>query len=71
MMAILVLGTQTLGFYENKVPKQDEVKNVLFADSPHVYMEKRSFDHVFTPSPLKEQENIEQVRKLHRADCGG
>jgi ABC-2 type transport system permease protein len=66
MMAILVLGTQTLGFYENKVPDQDEVKNVLLTDSPHVYMEERSFDHVFTPSPLKEQENIEQVRKLHQ-----
>lgn len=65
MMAILVLGTQTLGFYENKVPDQDEVKNVLLTDSPHVYMEERSFDHVFTPSPLKGKENIEQVRKLH------
>ena len=35
------------------------------AETPHVYMDERSFGHVFTPSPLKEQENIEQVRKLH------
>ena len=37
---VCIIGTQTLGFYENKVPEQDEVKNVLLADTHYVYMDK-------------------------------
>ena len=63
---VCIIGTQTFGFYENHVPEQDEVKNVLLADTHYVYMDKEIYGDIFTPSPLKEQENIEQVRKLHQ-----
>ena len=34
-------------------------------------MDKEVFGDVFTPSPLKEQENIEQVRKIARTNYEG
>jgi ABC-2 type transport system permease protein len=66
IVSVLVLGIETLGFYENKVPDQSEIKSVLLADSSYVYTNQESFDHVFVPGALKEQENIEAVRKLHQ-----
>ena len=65
-LSVCIIGTQTFGFYENHVPEQDEVKNVLLADTHYVYMDKEIYGDIFTPSPLKEQENIEKVRKLHQ-----
>lgn len=62
-----IVGTQTLGFYENYVPDQEEVKNVLLAETPYVYMDENVYGHVFNPAPLRAQGNIEQVRKLHQA----
>ncbi|SEN22135.1 ABC-2 type transport system permease protein [Mesobacillus persicus] len=66
VVGIFLLGIETLGFYENKVPDESEVQSVLLADTPHVYMDQASFDHNFVPNPLKEKENIAAVQKLHQ-----
>lgn len=66
IVGVLILGVETLGFNENKVPEQSEISSVLLADSSYVYAAQESFDHVFVPKPLKEQGNIEAVRKLHQ-----
>jgi ABC-2 type transport system permease protein len=66
IVGVLILGIEMLGFYENKVPDQTEINSVLLADSSYVYTDQESFDHVFVPEALKEQENIEAVRKLHQ-----
>jgi ABC-2 type transport system permease protein len=63
--ALLVLGVQTLGIYENKIPAGLEIKNVLMSENINVY-NGNAFDHVFTPIPMKEQGNIKSVIKFHK-----
>ncbi|MBM4762760.1 DUF6449 domain-containing protein [Bacillus sp. B15-48] len=66
IVIVLIGVVQTLGFYENKVPEQDEVKNVILADSPYGYGNQEFYSHLFVPLPLEENKNIEAVRKLHQ-----
>ncbi|WP_404332679.1 DUF6449 domain-containing protein [Mesobacillus maritimus] len=66
IVGVLILGIEMLGFYETKVPEQSEINSVLLVDTSYVYRNQESFDHVFVPEPLKEQDNIEAVRKLHQ-----
>lgn len=64
--ALLVLVVQALGFYENKVPEQNEIKNVVFTDSPYQYLYNDGmYSDFYAPAPLKEKTNIENVLKLH------
>jgi ABC-2 type transport system permease protein len=63
--ALLVLGMQTLGIYENRIPAERDIKNVLMTDNINVY-NGGAFNHIFTPIPLKEKANIEGVLKFHK-----
>ncbi|WP_284036862.1 multidrug ABC transporter permease [Neobacillus sp. 114] len=67
VIAFLVVGVQALGFYENRIPKQNDIKNVLLTDNPNFYMRYDGFyGDVFDPKPMKEPENIDAVLKLHK-----
>ncbi|TDK58613.1 multidrug ABC transporter permease [Bacillus salipaludis] len=65
--AVLILGVKTLGVYEKRVPNQTEIQNVLITDNPYLFMSQYSSTEKFrVPEPLKEEANIESVRKLHK-----
>lgn len=67
VVLLLSLGFQTLGFYENKVPVQNEIKNVILTDNPYLYLSDDGMNgDLYAPTPLKEIGNIEEVLKLHK-----
>jgi len=67
IIAIFGFGIHTLGFYENRIPNEADIKGALLTDQFYSYQQVDS-EHLdaFTPKPLKEKENIEAVLKLHK-----
>ncbi|WP_026573609.1 DUF6449 domain-containing protein [Bacillus sp. UNC438CL73TsuS30] len=67
IFAVLILGVKTLGVYEKRVPNQMEIQNVLITDNPYLFKSQYSSTEEYrVPEPLKEEANIEAVRKLHK-----
>lgn len=67
VIAFLVAGVQALGFYENRIPEQSDIKNVLLTDNPNFYLSHDGFyGDVLDPRPMKETENIAAVLKMHK-----
>lgn len=67
VVLLLSLGLQTLGFYENKVPVQNEIKNVILTDKPYLYLSDDGMNgDLYASTPLKEKGNIKEVLKLHK-----
>jgi ABC-2 type transport system permease protein len=67
IIVLLVMAIQALGIYENKVPEQDKIKNVLLTDNPNIFLDQnKMYEHYYIPKSLKERNNIEAVRKLHK-----
>ncbi|TWE05153.1 ABC-2 type transport system permease protein [Neobacillus bataviensis] len=64
--AVLGIGVQILGIYENKVPVEEQIKTVLFSNQLGFYANDDIYREYYTPSPMKEKGNIEAVRKLHQ-----
>ncbi|MFH7819783.1 DUF6449 domain-containing protein [Neobacillus thermocopriae] len=67
IIVFLVIGSQALGFYEKKVPKQSEIKRVLVGDNPSFYFNRQDgfTDNFYNPKPIKDSQNIAAVRRLH------
>lgn len=66
-IAILISVIQFLGIYENYVPAQNEIKNVLLANNSHMYINRDEiYEDYYIPKSLKDKANIEAVRKLHK-----
>ncbi|MDR7001242.1 DUF6449 domain-containing protein [Neobacillus niacini] len=64
--AVFFLGVKTLGVYEKRVPEQSEIQNVLITDNPYLFNNQySSAEKFYVPKPLKEEGNIEAIRKLH------
>ncbi|PLS03728.1 DUF6449 domain-containing protein [Neobacillus cucumis] len=64
--AVLVIGVHILGFYENKIPEEAQIKNVLFSNQFGFYTNEDTYGEYYTPLPMKEKANIEAVRRLHQ-----
>ncbi|PGV47835.1 DUF6449 domain-containing protein [Bacillus sp. AFS037270] len=64
--AVLVIGVHILGFYENKVPEEEQIKTVLFSNQFGFYTKDDIYGEYYTPMPMKEKANIEAVRRLHQ-----
>jgi ABC-2 type transport system permease protein len=65
IMILLVIAIQSLGIYENKIPVQEEIKNVLLTNN--IYRSQDEFfEEYYVPKPLTENENIKAVRNLHQ-----
>jgi ABC-2 type transport system permease protein len=66
VIVILVIGIQTLGVYENRIPEQSEIKSVLMTNDIYIYKnQNESYDYLFTPTPMKKKESIKHVVNLH------
>lgn len=66
-MAIVLLGIQVLDVYEERVPKQEEIEQVFFTNTPYLFANNTSsYGFEFIPEPLREQGNIQAVRELHQ-----
>lgn len=65
IMAVLAIGVQILGVYENTVPKEADIQNILFTDQFGFYANDEIYKEYYTPLPMKEKANIKAVRKLH------
>jgi ABC-2 type transport system permease protein len=63
VVALFIIGLQTLGIYENRLPNEKDIKNVMLTES--VYVNNDMYHYDFIPKPLKERGNIEAVRMLH------
>ena len=71
VIAVLILGVQTLGFYENRIPESNEIQSVLMTDSlniarPNGDVYTDAYGSPYTPLPMTEKANIEAVRRLHK-----
>jgi ABC-2 type transport system permease protein len=67
IIVILAAATQVFGVYENKIPKQDEIKSVLVTDNLfYLQNQDKSVEKYYIPTPMKERKNIKAVRKLHQ-----
>jgi ABC-2 type transport system permease protein len=67
VIALLVIGGQGLGIYENRVPEGDEVKSVVLTDNPYLYMNHEDLlADYYSLKPMKDQMNIDGVRMLHQ-----
>jgi ABC-2 type transport system permease protein len=67
IIVVLVVAVQMLGIYENRLPVQSEIKNVLFTNNPMIFMNQNQIDGMYhTPLPMKDRNNIEAVRKFHQ-----
>jgi ABC-2 type transport system permease protein len=67
IVALLVAVVQMLGIYENRLPEQSEIKNVLFTNNAMIFMNQNQIDGMYhTPVPMKDRKNIEAVRKFHQ-----
>ncbi|MEH7547875.1 DUF6449 domain-containing protein [Neobacillus vireti] len=64
--AVLVIGVHILGFYENKVPEEEQIKTVLFSNQFGFYTNDEIYGDYYRPLPMKEKANIEAVRRLHQ-----
>lgn len=68
-LAVIALAgavLQSLGFYENRIPKLAEVKSVILSDNASMLQDQNIFGGNFvSPLPLKEKESIAAVRNLH------
>ncbi len=65
-MVIVLLGIQVLDVYEDRVPDQNEIQQVLFTNIPYVVYDVANSEFEFIPKPLQEQKNIQAVRELHQ-----
>ncbi|MEH7107893.1 DUF6449 domain-containing protein [Bacillus sp. JJ1764] len=66
IIALLAIGTQTLGIYENRIPDQEEIMNVEFTDSPSNYFMGDSWESTYAkPAPLKNSKTVLNIIKLH------
>lgn len=66
-MAVVMIGIQTLGIYEDHVPEQDEIKQVVYANTPYIFSDRNDYYGIeFLPEALKEEKNIQAVRRLHQ-----
>ncbi|MDP4083288.1 MAG: DUF6449 domain-containing protein [Bacillota bacterium] len=66
IMILFAIGFQTLGIYENHIPKQDEIKSVLLTDNPsNEVIQDHFYKNYYAPKPIREQDNIKSVLKLH------
>ena len=63
--AVLGIGVQILGIYENKVPEDEQIKTVLFSNQGF-YANDDIYREYYTPLPMKEKANIKAVRRLHQ-----
>lgn len=67
VIAVLCIGVRMLGIYENKIPEEAEIKNVILTNNFGFFMESDDiYKDYYTPLPMKEKANIEAVRKLHQ-----
>ncbi|MGG1676938.1 multidrug ABC transporter permease [Neobacillus sp. NRS-1170] len=67
LIAVFGIGVQILGIYENKIPEEAEIKNVILTDNFGYYMGSDDiYSEYYSPVPMKEKANIEAVRKLHK-----
>lgn len=65
IIVFVVTGVKMLGVYENYVPEQEDIKEVLLSDTTSVNLDPDIYEHLFVPEPLKEKGNIEAVRQFH------
>jgi ABC-2 type transport system permease protein len=66
IILVLVIGVKALGVYEDHVPNQDEIKNVLFANTPLIKQDLDTIGYMDVPEPIKGKENIEAIHNLHQ-----
>ncbi|MEH7332406.1 multidrug ABC transporter permease [Neobacillus drentensis] len=67
IIAVVGIGVQILGIYENKIPEEAEIKNVILSNNFGYYMaDDDVYSEFYSPLPMKEKANIEAVRKLHK-----
>ncbi|MBM7650924.1 DUF6449 domain-containing protein [Neobacillus cucumis] len=64
--AVVVIGVHILGIYENKVPEEAQIKNVIFSNQFVFNPNGDIYGEYYTPLPMKEKANIEAVRRLHQ-----
>ncbi|ULT57640.1 DUF6449 domain-containing protein [Neobacillus drentensis] len=65
IIAVMGIGVQILGIYENKVPEEEQIKIVLFSNQLGFYAKDDIYREYYTPLPMKEKANIKAVRRLH------
>ncbi|MGG5252371.1 DUF6449 domain-containing protein [Neobacillus sp. SM06] len=68
-LVVFILATvavKSMGFYENRIPSQAEVKSVLLGNNPMFLSPIGSNGGYYPPLPMKSQASIEAVRKLHQ-----
>jgi ABC-2 type transport system permease protein len=67
VIIIIVTFTHSLGIYEKSIPNQENLKSVLLTDNLYSdRIQKEMIGEYNVPTPMKEEENINAVRKLHQ-----
>ncbi len=69
-LLVFILATvavKSMGFYENRIPAQTEVKSVLVSDNPSMFQDTIGFsEEIYRPQSMKSQVSIAAVRKLQQ-----
>ncbi|MDP4170459.1 MAG: DUF6449 domain-containing protein [Bacillota bacterium] len=66
-MVLLVLAIQFSGFYDHRIPEQNEIKSVLLTDNANRdVISEDTMAKYYLQIPMSHSENIEAVRKLHK-----
>lgn len=68
IIIIVMTGIKALGVYEDHVPDEDEIKNVLFAETAMINQgqDQEILGYMRTPDPIKGKENIAAIHSLHQ-----
>ncbi|WP_318502535.1 DUF6449 domain-containing protein [Bacillus sp. T3] len=67
IVTVTIVFVQSLGFYEKKLPKQEDIKSVILTNQPYVFSDKsESYAPYFVPSELESKNNIKEVLELHK-----
>ena len=64
---LVTVAVKSMGFYENRIPSQTDVKNVLLGNNPSMFQTSSGFNGgIYRPLSMKSQVSIEAVRKLQQ-----
>ncbi|WP_174731500.1 DUF6449 domain-containing protein [Mesobacillus harenae] len=64
VFTVLAVSVPFLTGYENRVPDQEDVKGVILTNNHSVFI--HNYEDIFKPSPLTDEQSIQQVRELHK-----
>lgn len=66
IIIVVMTGIKALGVYEDYVPDEDEIKNVVFAETAIIKQDLEANGYMGAPDPVSGKENIAAIRELQQ-----